>query len=78
MCVLAEVAGGEPAECPWVTMATAHPWGLLQLPAAASAAWHPASTGSLGGKAQSGEGGPYTMGRGCVCICAHARMHVST
>ena len=75
---LAEVVGGEPAECPWVTMATAHPWGLLWLPAAASAAWQPASTGYLGGKAQPGVGGgwPYTMGG--VVVFAYVPMHVPT
>lgn len=59
-------------------MATAHPWGLLRFPAAASAAWYPASTGYLGGKAQSGDGGPYTVGGGCVCICTYARKHACT
>ena len=73
MCVLVEVAGGELAECPWVTMATAHPWGLLQLPAAASAAWHPASTGSWGGKAQSGEGG---LTQWVGVVFAYVPMHI--
>ena len=27
------------------------------------------------GKPSPGAGGPYTMGGGCVCICAHARTH---
>lgn len=70
----AEVAGGEPAERPWVAMATAHPWGLSWLlgGAAASAAQQPVSTRCLGGRAQLGGdaytvGGPPTPTRNLAC-----------